>query len=455
VAGLVVTDHPASHDPDGLEAAVSRADERRLALREALADRRARLPLRFWRQQAHFTTPAERDMAIKALTGGTRPMARILERFGVTPAELAERLGAEAAQVEALLDEPRPSPMVMVDAEDALAHTDEAVEQGRADAIDVLAHEEAPGAGPRSLRFFRPPGLNLESTARELYAVLWGLVERRGPDRLPLDGIVFPKLEHPEEVALVHGMLDDAERDLGIEAGAIRTAYLIESGWAASQVAAIATRAADRLCALVFGLADYSADLGLPAIANDHPIADWARAEIVNVAAGVGVPAIDGMTLAYPVADPGLDSAANRERFLERMALVHRDAVRARELGMLGKWVGHPAQLFAVLLAYDSAFTPAALETEAAKLASYAEVVQAGKGATMIGGVMSDRATDRHARVVLRQATALGRFDARRALELGAIEPSELAEVAGDGGNGADPATRGGRSPEGSEAHAG
>ena len=66
--------------PD-LTAAVARADERRLALREQLAERRVDLPLRFWRQQVHFTTPAERDIAIKALTGGTGPMTRILERF--------------------------------------------------------------------------------------------------------------------------------------------------------------------------------------------------------------------------------------------------------------------------------------------------------------------------------------------------------------------------------------
>ena len=43
---------------------------------------------------------------------------------------------------------------------------------------------------------------------------------------------------------------------------------------------------------------------------------------------------------------------------------------------------------------------------------------------------MSDRATDRHARVVLRQATALGRFDPQRALALGVIDAAELAEVA-------------------------
>jgi citrate lyase beta subunit len=418
--------------PD-LAAAVARADERRLALRERLAARHVDLPLRFWRQQVHFTTPAERAIAIKALTAGTAPMARILERFGVTPAQLAERLGVDVAEVESLLVRPRRSPMVMVDAEDALADTPESVERGRADAIDVLTHEEPNGAGPRSLRFFRPPGLNLETTASELFAVLWGLVERTGPDALPLDGIVFPKVEHPEEVALVHGMLDDAERALGIPERSIRAAYLIESGWAASQIAAIALQASDRLCALVFGLADYSADLGLPEISNDHPFADWARAEIVNVAAGIGVPAIDGMTLRYPVADPALDAGANRERFLERMALVYDDSVRARRLGMLGKWVGHPAQLFAVLLAFDRSFTGAALEEEAAKLASYAEVVTAGKGATMIGGIMSDRATDRHARAILRQATALGRFDPGRARALGVIDAAELAEVGAGG----------------------
>ena len=50
--------------PD-LEAAIERADMRRLALREQLAERRAHLPLRYWRQQAHFTTPATEETARK------------------------------------------------------------------------------------------------------------------------------------------------------------------------------------------------------------------------------------------------------------------------------------------------------------------------------------------------------------------------------------------------------
>jgi citrate lyase beta subunit len=136
------------------------------------------------------------------------------------------------------------------------------------------------------------------------------------------------------------------------------------------------------------------------------------------------------MTLDYPVADPALDAAANRARFLDRMALVYRDAVRSREFGMLGKWVGHPAQLFAVLLAFEAGLRPEVLEREAAKLAAYQTAVHdEARGATIIAGVMSDRATDRHARVVLRQATALGRFDPDRALVLGVVGPDEVEEA--------------------------
>ena len=83
-----------------------------------------------------------------------------------------------------------------------------------------------------------------------------------------------------------------------------------------------------------------------------------------------------------------------------------------------------------MLIAYDATFGADVLEREADKLAAYASSVNdAGKGATMIDGVMSDRATDRHARVLLRQATAMGHFDAKRARALGIIDDAELAEA--------------------------
>jgi citrate lyase beta subunit len=94
---------------------------------------------------------------------------------------------------------------------------------------------------------------------------------------------------------------------------------------------------------------------------------------------------------------------------------------------MSGKWVGHPAQLFAVLLAFEASVDDATLDREAAKLRAYRVAEdQEGRGATIIDGVMSDRATDRQAREVLRRAVAWGRFDQDEALKLGVITPEEV-----------------------------
>jgi citrate lyase subunit beta/citryl-CoA lyase len=413
-----------------LEAAIEAGDAGRLAVRASLADRQAHLPLRYWRQGAHLTTPADDAvMARKAVEGGTEPVARMLERLGLTAGDLADRLELDRGLVEARLATPSRSPLVMLDGEDAIAPGDDVAARAVEIASETLADADWGAAGAGSLRFYRPPGLNLETTVRDLYTLLWRLRERTEGRPFPLDGIVFPKVEHPEEVDLVNDLLSRSELALGLAPGRIRVAYLVESGWAAAQLPEIARRAAPRLASLIFGLADYSADLGLPTIANDHPLADWARAEIVAVAGGVGVPAIDGMTLDYPVIDPALDVATNRARWLDRMRLVYDDAIRARSFGMLGKWVGHPAQLFAVLLAYESGLTDAALEGEAAKLEAYDAALAIDQGATMIDGVMSDRATDRHARAVLRQATAAGRFDPARALALGVIAADELPDA--------------------------
>jgi citrate lyase beta subunit len=365
-------------------------------------------------------------MARKAVEGGTAPVGRMLERLGLTAADLAEALELPVAVVEARLASPARAPLVMLDGEDAIAPGEEVAQRALAVAAETFAGADwGTTTATPSLRFYRPPGLAIDTTVRDLYTLLWRLRERNpAPAAFPLDGIVMPKLEHAEEVDLVHELLDRAERDLDLTPGGLRVAYLIEAGWSAVQLPALAQRAAPRLAALIFGIADFSAAIG-----TDHPLAVWARAELIATAGAVGVPAIDGMTLAYPVTDPSLDAAANRARWLERMRLVYQDTVTARDLGMSGKWVGHPAQLFAVLLAFEAGQSDELLEAEAKKLEAYQTALDAEQGATMIDGVMSDRATDRHARVVLRRATATGRFDARRAHALGLIDDDELQEM--------------------------
>jgi len=422
--------------PADLAAALARGDELRLATRDANAGRRANLPIRYWRQQAHLTAPAtDPVVARKALEGGTAPMSKILDKVGLQPADLAERLEVPIERVEKLLAYPERAPAVVLDGEDAIAPGEAAAARAVEAAASVFAEEVPKGYGPPPLRFYRPGGLKLETTVRDLYTLLWRLRNRMAvddPAQFPLDGIVMPKIEHPDEVDLVNELLDRAEADLRLTPGQIRVAYLIESGWAAVQLPEIAGRAAPRLAALIFGAVDFSADLGLPTVDNHHPVADWARSHVIAVAGAVGVPALDGMTLDYPVLDPSRSTAVNRVRWLDRMRLCYDDATRARELGMQGKWVGHPAQLFAALLAFGAKATAeaeASLQAEMAKLEVYDTAVAADKGVAMIAGVMTDRATSRHAMVVLRKAAALGRLDPNRALALGVIAKEEFADV--------------------------
>ncbi|HWE64966.1 MAG TPA: aldolase/citrate lyase family protein [Chloroflexota bacterium] len=408
-----------------LQELIEQAERQRAPADAARAARRATLPLRYWHQHAQLTTPAaDATRASKAVEAGTAPMSRLLARWQISAEALAERLALPVPTVEAALVRPRRAPLVVLDGEDALADRADVRAQGRETAVRVLHEADWATA---TLRFYRPPGLDHVGAAQDLLTVLLGAGQGRDPRAYPLDGIVFPKVEQPEEIDWIMATLDEVERSLRLEPGRIRLALLIESGWAMAQLPALIQRAAPRLCALILGLADYSADLALPRIADRDLLADWARVQVINAAGAVGVPAIDGMTLAYPVADPAADPAANRERFLSRMALVYQDACHARALGMAGKWVGHPAQLFAVLLAFEQDLADEDLEREIRHLHAYTASVQdQAQGVTVIEGAMADRATDRHARMRLRRAVTLGRLDPLRALQLGIIEPREL-----------------------------
>lgn len=385
---------------------------------------RPSLPLRWWRQQAHLTVPgSDAGMVRKALERGTGPMARLMAAAGVDARDLAGRLGVTIEQVESLLERPQPAPVVVIDLEDAQADRPDVRAAGVANAAEALTLDRGPEAAGRPLRFLRPPGLESRTAVEELLGVLWAA-------RRPPDAVVLPKVRDDDEVGLLVDLLETTEQARSFEAGSIRIALLIESAEAALRALDIAERAGPRLCCLIFGPADFASDMRSPEIDAGHPAAMWARTRIVAVAAALGVPAIDGMTFAYPVVDADRDAAGNREAFLDRVAAVYADARAAHSLGMSGKWVGHPAQLFATLLAFDHAVSPEAIEAAASAVERYRAAREDGLGATMIDGRMADVATDRHARMLLRDATANGRFDLERARALGVVGAAERHDVA-------------------------
>jgi malyl-CoA/(S)-citramalyl-CoA lyase len=399
---------------------------RRELLAESDRNHAPGLHLKFLRQQAHFTTPASSyDMALKAVEKGSSAAARILEKFHISLAELSETLEVPVSALEAELGAEPHSPFVMIDSEDAQALREDVILRGRENAIRIFREASW---GP-TLRFYRPSGLRLDFCLDDLITVLTQAGNDLPPEAYPIDGIVWPKAEQPEEIAFVCELLEAIEERVGLEKNRIKLEFLVESGWAVAQLPLLVKACTPRLAGIIFGIADYSADIGLPTIHNNHPVCDWARAAIVNMAGAAGVPAIDNMTVDYPVADSRLSEGENHLFIKKRIKHVFDDARHGQQLGMDGKWVGHPLQLFAVRLAYRMALPEEEIRAETEKILHYARAVAEEKGATIIEGVMSDRATDRHARNKLRKAIALGLLDPQKGVELGLISRQEYLEI--------------------------
>ena len=395
----------------------------------------AELPLKYWNQQAHFTTPASGapEKAIRGLAAA----GRILERFDISTAELAAAVGAAPEVFTDLLADSDHSPLVMVDAEDAVALTDKSLTQARDGAIRCFSQEN----WGTTLAFFRPGGLGLDSCIEDLFTVLPAVARDCAAENYPVDGVIWPKAEHPDEIAWVSDTLGEIEQRLGLPENRIKLEFLVESGFALKKLDQLAQAAAPRLAGIIWGIADYAADTNLPEIRNDHPVCDWARYEIVNVAGAMGVPAIDCMTLNYPTPVhrgkelTDSERGQNKAKVLGALKEAYDDARHGMLLGMSGKWVGHPAQLLMVLAAYRDAIPASRIEQDRREIDAYSESVAAGAGATMIGvgtqAYMADRATDRHLRARLRRAAAWGLLPMAEAKRLGVVTAEEVRGTAG------------------------
>ena len=81
------------------------------------------------------------------------------------------------------------------------------------------------------------------------------------------------------------------------------------------------------------------------------------------------------------------------------------------------------------MLAYQSYLNQREVEEELEKVEAYTRAVENELGATIIKGVMSDRATDRHARNKLRRALAVGRLDLARGRQAGLLTAEEEAQL--------------------------
>ena len=135
--------------------------------------------------------------------------------------------------------------------------------------------------------------------------------------RRPPDFILLPKAEEPADLSMVADVMSDAGCGSQLVA-------LLESARGVANATAIAS-ATPRVGAIMFGAADYAADLGLQVQAMR---ADHARGIIANACAAAGIIAIDSPHFS-----------------LDDMDSLDAECRMARSVGFFGKALVHPKQL--------------------------------------------------------------------------------------------------------------
>ena len=213
-----------------------------------------------------------------------------------------------------------------------------------------------------------------------------------------MDILVIPKVNSLKEIHFFSCLLDGIQMEKNMTQN-IRIQASIETAQGLEAVSSIAGEGR-RLHSLVFGIADYSASIGVGLTSvSGHGESDdecypghrwhYPISKMVAAAKANNLLAID----------------ATYGDFKDQEGL-RRSAGMARAMGCDGKWVIHPAQIDTV----NQVFTPS--EQEITRARSIIEAVDAaeisGRGAIAIDGKMVDQATVRLARLLWEQASHLG-----------------------------------------------
>jgi citrate lyase subunit beta/citryl-CoA lyase len=259
---------------------------------------------------------------------------------------------------------------VAIDLEDAV--TDARKVDARADTYEALAEF----AHVRTYVRVNHPGTGL--TEGDIEAIVH-------PN---LDGIVLPKVDHPDTVEAAANWLSAAEDARGLAVGHTAILLLIESAVGVHRAVDILSASA-RVETAIFGFVDFMVDLGIDLIDTSETTEEllYARSAVVLAARVAGRRA--------PLDGPFID-IHDTERFV-------RQCVQGRALGFAGKMLIHPAQ---VELAHTG-FRPSAVEAaQAARVIDAFVAAEAdGSAAVVVDGRLVDYPVVERARRILKAAS--------------------------------------------------
>jgi citrate lyase subunit beta/citryl-CoA lyase len=210
-----------------------------------------------------------------------------------------------------------------------------------------------------------------------------------------LDCIMIPKVELASDVVFVAELLRQIEETTGLSKR-IGIEAQIETATGLTNIDQIAT-ASDRTETLIFGPADMSASLGLPALTAGLPMPGYpgdhwhhVLMTILIAARAAGLQAIDGPYLVIK----------DLEGFREM-------SMRSRALGYDGKWALHPGQVDVL----NEVFAPTQDEFDKAEaiIEAYAHATEIeARGAVMFGTEMIDEASRKMAEQFAQRGRAAG-----------------------------------------------
>ncbi len=278
-----------------------------------------------------------------------------------------------------------PADVIMLDLEDSVPVDEK--EKARQAVVEALT---ASGWDGR-VRAYRINDMGTPFAYRDLVDV----VEKAGPY---LDVIVVPKVNEPAEIKAIDYWLTQMERRFGF-ANRIGLEASIETAEGMLRVGEIAM-SSPRLEALVFGIADYGASLGMPGGGiSGHGDAEedtaglrwlFPLSRMVMAAKAAGLAAIDA-----PFGD-----------FRDPKGLA-RSCALSRSLGYDGKWAIHPDQLEVI----NGVFTPSEEDVARSRriVEAYETARARGEGSVALDGKMVDAASVRVAQVTVRVAEAARR----------------------------------------------
>lgn len=201
-----------------------------------------------------------------------------------------------------------------------------------------------------------------------------------------LSGVIVPKVEAADQVRQADRLLQDLERQHGLEEGAVDLIPIIETALGVHRAYEIAT-AGTRVTRLAFGAGDFTRDIGVT----------WSRREIESQYARAA------LVVASRAAniEPPFDTVWVDLR--DQRGLV-RSARLAKQLGFQGKMVIHPAQVEPV----NTVFSPTAEEIAAAQrvIEAFGQAEAQGLASIQLDGQFIDYPIVESARRLLATAVA-------------------------------------------------